>query len=122
MQLKQLVAGTHGLAPAFPPLCLRMGIRESDIGVAMEAFEGGRLQAGHLRCWALGAELAKLPSGSVAPMFDAMLSQGADAYGVGLDLMQMYTYGSRELLEELRPQILLAVDRAGRSAVGKRRV
>ena len=118
MQLKQLVAGTHGLAPAFPPLCLRMGIRESDIGVAMEAFEGGRLQAGHLRCWALGGELAKLPSGSVAPMFDAMLSQGADAYGVGLDLMQMYTYGSRELLEELRPQILLAVDRAGDRQLG----
>ena len=112
IQLKQLIAGTQGLAPAFPLLCLRMGIKDSDIGVAMEALEGGRLQAGHLQCWALGGELAKLSSGSVAPLFDAMLSQRADTYWVGLDLMHMYTYGDKELLEDLRPQILLVVEGA----------
>ena len=120
-QLKQLIAGTQGLAPAFPFLCLRMGIKESDIGVAMEALEAGRLHAGHLRCWALGGELAKLPSGSVAPLFDAMLSQGADAYWVGLALMHMYSYRNKGLLEELRPQIQLAVEQlSGRQMGGGR--
>ena len=114
VQLKQLIAGTQGLAPAFPLLCLRMGIRDSDVGVAMEALEGGRLQAGHLRCWALGGELAKLSSSSVAPLFDVMLSQRADTYWVGLDLMHMYAYRDRELLEDLRPQILLVVEGASR--------
>ena len=112
VELKQLVAGTGGLAPAFPFMCLRMGIKESDIGLAIEALEGGRLQAGHLRCWALGGELAKVSPGSAAPLFDAMLSQSADVYSVGLDLMHMYAYRNREVLDELRPQILLAVERA----------
>lgn len=112
VELKQLVAGTQGLAPAFPFMCLRMGIKESDIDLAIEALEGGRLQAGHLRCWALGGELAKVSPRSVAPLFDAMLSQSGDAYSAGLDLMHMYAYRDRELLDGLRPQILLAVERA----------
>ena len=87
----------------------------------MEALDGGRLQAGHLRCWARGGELAKLPSGSVALLVGAMLSRDADAYWVGLDFMQMYTYRNRGLLEDLRPQILLAVERASGGELGGRR-
>ena len=112
VQLKQLIAGRPEFAPAFPFLCLRMGIRASDISVAIEALDEGRLSAGHLQCWALGGELAKLPAGTVAPLFDAMFSHSAEAYGVALDLMQMYTFRDRKLLEGLRPQILLAVEKA----------
>ena len=59
-----------------------------------------------------GANWQKFLTGSVAPLFDAMLAHSAEAYAVGLDLIQMYTYGDKKLLEGLRPQILLAVQKA----------
>ena len=121
MQLKRLIAENPGLVSAFPMLCLRMGIKKSDIAIAIGALEEGWLRAGHLRCWALGGELAKIPTGSVAPLFDAMLAHSAEAYTVGLDLIQMYTYGDRELLEGLRPQILLAVQKAADWELGEGR-
>ena len=111
MELKEQIADSEVFAPAFPPLCLRMGIGESDIPMAMEALEKGRLRAGYLRCWALGGELQKLPAESVAPLFEVMLAHSAEGYVVGMDLMHMYTFGSRERLDSLRTQVHLAVEK-----------
>ena len=118
LQLKQLISGSSDLAPCFPSLCLRMGLKAPDIGLVIEAIEAGRLPAAYLRCWALGGQLSKLPSESVAPLFDAMLVHSDEAYRVGLDLMFMYVRRDMERLEELRPQIILAVKNVAERGLG----
>ena len=112
-QLKQFIAGHPELASGLPQLCLRMGIKESDVVLAVEALAAGHLRAGHLRWWASGGELAKLPTDAVGPLFDAMLTHSPEAYGVALDLIQMYSYSDREVLEGLRSQVVLAAERIG---------
>ena len=112
-QLKRFIAGHPELAWGFPQLCLRMGMKEPDVILAIEALEAGHLQAGHLRWWAHGGELAKLPTDAVGPLFDAMLTHSPEGYGVALDLIQMYSYSDREVLEGLRSQVVLAAERIG---------
>ena len=109
---KQKIAATPGLAPAFPRICLFLGITTSDITIAVEALESGLIRPFHLHQWIMGGQLAKLPAGSVAPLLDTMLERDAEACSVALELMTMYSYGDQDRLEGLRPQIRLALKSA----------
>ena len=113
--LKELVAGDPQLAPAFPLICLRIGIRASDVAAATDALQSGLLHSYNLRCWSFGEGLSKVPSEVVAPLFDVMLAQSAESYSVALDLMVMYAYRGQDKLEGLRPQIRRVVESATRS-------
>ena len=108
--LKQTIAATPGLAPAFPKICLHLGITTSDITNAVEAFESGLVRPFHLGQWTMGGQLAKLPADSVAPLLDAMLERDAESCSVALELMAMYAHGGKDRLEGLRPQIRLALN------------
>ena len=106
---KQTIAATPGLAPAFPRICLFLGITTSDVAIAVEALESGLIGPIHLRHWKMGGQLAKLPADSVAPLLDAMLKRDAESCTVALELMRMYSHGGLDRLEGLRPQIRLAL-------------
>ena len=108
--LKQTIAATPGLAPAFPTICLYLGITTSDIAIAVEALESGLVRPLHLRRWTMGGQLAKLPADSVAPLLDAMLERDAESCSVALELITMYSHGGKDRLEGLRPQIRLALN------------
>ena len=108
--LKQTIAATPGLAPAFPRICLHLGITTSDIANAVEAFESGLVRPFHLGQWTMGGQLAKLPADSVAPLLDAMLERDAESCSVALELMTMYSHDGKDRLEGLRPQIRLALN------------
>ena len=107
--LKQKIAATPGLAPAFPSICFRLGVTASDITIALEALESDLIRPIHLRQWALGGQLAELPADSVAPLLDTMLDRDAESCFVALELMTMYSHGGKDRLEGLRPQIQLAL-------------
>ena len=108
--IKQTIAATPGLAPAFPKICLHLGITTSDITNAVEAFESGLVRPFHLGQWAMGGQLAKLPADSVEPLLDAMLERDAESCSVALELMTMYARGGKDRLEGLRPQMRLALN------------
>jgi hypothetical protein len=47
-------------------------------------------------------------------LFDQLLDMDSAAYSVALDVMGMFVHGNLDRLEELRPQIMLAVDHVGK--------
>ena len=119
-ELKQKIATTSGLAPAFPRICLVLGITASDITIAVEALESGLIEPTHLRQWIMGGQLAKLPADSVAPLLDAMLERDAESCSVALELMTMYSHGSQDRLDGLRPQIRLALKNTAKWGLNER--
>ena len=108
-ETKHRIATTPGLAPAFPRICLLLGITPSDITTAVEALGAGLMRPINLQPWTKGGQLAKLTADSVAPLMGAMLDRDAESCSVALDLMTMYSRGDKDQLEGLRPQILLAL-------------
>ena len=107
--LKQKIAATPGLSPAFPGICFLLGITPSDIAIAVNALESGLIGPIYLRQWGIGGQLAELPTDTVAPLLDAMLERDAESCFVALELMTMYSHGDKDRLEGLRPQIQLAL-------------
>ncbi len=57
---------------------------------------------------------SKLDAASAAPLFNQLLDMDSVAYSVALDVMGMFVHGNRDRLEELRPQIMLAVKHVGK--------
>ena len=104
-ELKKFVTGTSQLSPAFPQICMRLGITPADVPIAIEALQSGLLHPRHLQRWRLGGQLAKLPCDVVAPLLDLMLASSGEASSVALELMVMYIHGDQDRLEGLRPQI-----------------
>ena len=52
------------------------------------------------------ASSARFPQTAVATLIDAFLGEDADGFDVALELVHMYAFGRKEMLEGLRPQIL----------------
>lgn len=100
-------------APILPFLCLRLGIDAADVLMVCEALEKGTLPPGTMSYWGMGGVFSKLDAPSAAPLFNYLLARQGVGYSVALDLMGMFVHGRLDRLEELRPQIMLAVDNVG---------
>ncbi|TGG94457.1 MAG: hypothetical protein ERJ67_02795 [Aphanocapsa feldmannii 277cV] len=108
-RLKQEIATTPSLAPAFPEICLWLEIKPSDVAIAVNALKSDLIKPVDLHKWNMGGQLAKLPVHDVAPLLDALLDRDAQSCHVALDLMDMYFYPGKDRLEGLHPQIQLAL-------------
>ena len=102
---KQEASESSDFAPALPLVCWRLGLADSDVPLVVSALRSSRLPPWPLMQWTTGGVLGKLRPPVVAPLFDAMLDDGVQAFGVAVDLMGMYSFESRDKLEELRPQL-----------------
>lgn len=111
---KQRAARSPELAPAFPYICLRLGIDASDIQLAIDALQAGLLPPGQLNYWSFGGVLAEIPAPAVAPLFDTMLEHSAEAFGVAVELIGMYAHGTREKLNRLQLQVHKIAEGIGR--------
>lgn len=100
-------------APILPFLCLRLGIKAADVLMVCEALQEEALPPGTLSYWGMGGVFSKLDAPSAAPLFNYLLAMGDVGYSVALDLMGMFVHGQLDRLEELRPQLMLAVDNVG---------
>ena len=103
--LKRRIAELRDLAPALPLICWRLGITSSDVALVVSAFGSGLLAPWTLMQWTTGGKLSEVSPAEVAPLFDAMLDHGEEAYFVAIDLMGMYAHGNSAHLDELRPQV-----------------
>ncbi|MVT69469.1 hypothetical protein GPL21_30715 [Bradyrhizobium pachyrhizi] len=97
-------------APTLPFLCLLLGITADDVRLVCEGLRAGTLPPRAISHWGMGGVFAKLDTASAAPLFDQLLGMDSVAYSVALDVMGMFVHGNLNRLEELRPQIMLAVD------------
>ena len=102
---KRKASESSDFAPALPLICWRLGIADSDIPLVVSALRSGRLPPWPLMHWTTGGVLSKVRPHVVAPLFDAMLDDGVQAFGVAVDLMGMYAFTALDTLEELRPQL-----------------
>jgi hypothetical protein len=96
--------------PILPFLCLRLGIKAADVLMVCAALQEGTLPPTAMSYWGMGGVFSKLGTASAAPLFNYLLAQEGVGYSVALDIMGMFVHGQPDRLEELRPQLLLAVD------------
>ena len=108
--LKQRAAQSPELAPALPLICWRLGITSSDIDLIIDALRAGWLPPPALMLWTSGRVLAKVPARSVAPLIDAMLDHGAEAFEVAMGLMESCARGTPGKIGGFRPQIRKSVE------------
>lgn len=92
-----------------PFVCLLIGITASDVCLVCESLKGDVLPPGAMSHWGMGGVFAKLDAASAAPLFDQLLTMKGIGYSVGLDVMGMFVHGKLDRLNELRPQVMLAV-------------
>jgi DNA-binding transcriptional regulator YiaG len=100
-------------ASVLPAVCGSIGITGADVRMVCEGMSAKHVPPFSVSHWAYGGVLSKLPAGILAPLFDLMLGMDEHAYSVALDLIGMYVHGQRQRLEELRPQLKLAVRNVG---------
>ena len=113
---KRSASESSDFAPALPLICWRLGIADSDIPLAVSALRSGRLPPWPLMHWTTGGVLAKVRPHAVAPLFDAMLDDGVQAFGVAVDLIGMYSFGDLDKLEDLRPQLRTCAEKLAQLA------
>lgn len=101
-------------ASTLPFLCLLLGITADDVRLVCAGLKSGTLPPSAMSHWGMGGVFAKLDAASAAPLFDQLLNMDSVAYSVALDVMGMFVHSNRDRLEELRPQIMLAVDHVGK--------
>ena len=111
---KQKAAQSPQLATVLPLICWRLGIRPSDIGLAIGALQTGLLPVWCLRQWTRGGVLAEVPASEVATLFDTMLDHSAEAFTVAVELMWMYAHGTPDRLDGFRPHIRKAAENVAR--------
>ncbi len=109
-KFKQRVARSPELAPALPLVCWRIGITASDVLLAIHRLQAGLLPPRRLVQWSFGGILSRLPTSTVAPLFDAMLDHSAEALVTAVDLMGMYVHGAVDRLDDLSPLIRKSAD------------
>jgi hypothetical protein len=101
-------------APTLPFLCLLLGITAEDVRLVCEGLRANTLLPNAMSHWGMGGDFAKLDAASAAPLFDQLLDMDSVAYSVALDVMGMFVHGDINRLEELRAQIMLAIDHVGK--------
>jgi transcriptional regulator with XRE-family HTH domain len=111
---KREAVNSNIFAPTLPFLCLLLGITADDVRLACEGLKAGTLPPSAMSHWGMGGVFARLDATAAAPLFDQLLDMDSVAYSVALDVMGMFVHGNLNRLEELRPQIMLAVDHVGK--------
>ncbi len=111
-KFKKLAAESSDLAPALPSICWRMGIQANDIHLVSGALKAGLIKPWGLMQWSGGGVLAKLLPSEVSSLFDLLMDMEKEGFSVAIDLIGMYTFGRKEILEELIPQIKLAAEKS----------
>ncbi|MDD9962271.1 MAG: type II toxin-antitoxin system MqsA family antitoxin [Gammaproteobacteria bacterium] len=104
--LKREVAASPNLAPALPAICVRLGLTEADIPLAIDALRAGILPPQSLNHWSFGDVVATVPGHSLAPLFDALSRHGADGFHVAVTLIGTLAEDDWQRVEEFRPQLL----------------
>ena len=104
-EFKQQAARSAELAPALPAVCRSCGIEPADIRLALDALEAGRLSPWRLRQWEYFGEFAGIPAAATAPLFDWLLSKDAEAFRVGVFLLEAYADENPENLAGLEVQV-----------------
>ena len=90
---KRMASESSDFAPSLPMVCWLLGIADSDIPLVVFSLRSGRLPPWRLMPWTTGGVLAEVRPRVVAPLFDALLDDGVQAFGVAVDLMGMYSSG-----------------------------
>ena len=107
-KFKQQALKSPVLAPVMPGLTRSTGISSEDVDMVIEALESGLITHEEMIKWKYGEALSRLLPTEVVPLFDLMLKKEDPLlFAVAIDLMFSYSYGREELLEHLRPQLLL---------------
>ena len=102
----QRAARVPALAPVIPQIASRLGIKTSDVQLAIYALLSGFLPPRRLHAWALGRVLTEVPARVVARLFDALTTHSYEGFTATCTLMGMYAYGDFCKLEALRPQVV----------------
>jgi len=107
-EFKQQALKSPVLAPVLPGLTRSTGISSEDIHMVIEALEAGLITHEEMIEWKYGKALSSLSPAEVSPLFDLMLKKEDPLlFAVAIDLIFSYSYRREELLEHLRPQLLL---------------
>ena len=110
--IKAALTQSPVLAPAFPAVCARLGVEESDIRLAVDALRAGRLRSVELAGWGTGRALESLVPPAVAPLFDALHEQtGDEASTTLLLLVDGYLYIAPDGFNPLRPQVRKCIEK-----------
>ncbi len=110
--IKAALTQSSVLSPAFPPVCVGLGVVESDIGLAVDALRAGRLRPAEIARWGVGSALAPLAPSSVAPLFDALQEHAADeASTILLELLAMHLHVVPDAFDPLRPQVRKCIEK-----------
>ena len=116
--IKERLTRSSLLAPAFPSVCVGLGIVPFDIKLAVDALRDGLLLPGQLTLWGFGGELGRISLLEVMPLFDALLEDDEkleddenEAFSVMLDLIDKYLGESPEAFGSLRLTIRKCVEK-----------
>ena len=102
---KERASRSRVLAPGLPLVCWRLRIVSSDIDLVLSALNASLAHPFHLMQWGGGGILAKVEPAAVAPLFDSLLNHSIEGYAVALNLLGMYSFKRRAVLQEFRPQL-----------------
>ena len=110
--IKAALTQSSVLTPAFLRVCAGLGVRESDIGLVVDALQTGRLQPAELAHWGAGSALAKLAVPVVASLFDALHEQtGDEASTTLLGLVAMHLQVAPDAFDPLRSQVRKCIEK-----------
>ena len=119
---KERAARSPELAPTLPPVCWQLGIKPSDIGLVLRAFNEGLLEPFRLLAWCAGGRIAQLPAATVSPLIEALLVDSAVGFAVGVELMGVYAHKTPEKLDGFQQQIRTAAANSTRWDTPQRQV
>ena len=110
--IKQRLTQLSVLAPAFPAVCAGLGVEESDIRLAVDTLQAGRLRPVELAGWSMGRALESLAPPAIAPLFDALHEQtGNEASTTLLGLVAMHLHIAPDEFDPLRPQVRKCIEK-----------
>ena len=110
---KNRAALSPDLGPAFPLICVRLGVTVSDIQLAIAALEQGSLSPQQLSRWAQGRQLARLPTPAVAALLSTMLDHSAEGFTEAIMLMGV-SFDVEEIIDNFRIENLKTAENATR--------
>ena len=110
--IKAALTQSSVLAPAFPSVCVGLGVERSDIRLAVDALRRRRLRPVELAGWGMGRALESLAPPTVASLFDALHEQtGDEASTILLALAAMHLHVAPDAIDPLRPQVRKCIEK-----------
>ena len=103
---KQTAAQSFDLAPAMPLVTARMGVTDSDVELAIDALRGKTLFPKSLCSWSWGRSMEGVSTASVGLLLGTLIDHSAEGFAQALDLLGMYTFDSREKLDDFQPIVV----------------